>query len=167
MKYRECLFFSSRFLIAAILLGIGLLSISCSQSKEKHLTRGEEYLQKRKFQEALMEFRSAAEIDKDSAEAHWGLARSYENLGQFYETINELQKVGELNPKNLDAKTKLGNYFLASVPPQIDETNKVSAVIRHDFSLGKPDEQKIDESFLKFIHACAMSLASGPFPASK
>ena len=125
MKYRECLFFSSRFLIAAVLVGIGLLSISCSQSKEKHLTRGEEYLQKRKFQEALMEFRSAAEIDKDSAEAHWGLARSYENLGQFYETINELQKVGELNPKNLDAKTKLGNYFLASVPPQMDETQKI------------------------------------------
>ncbi|CAN5362751.1 hypothetical protein BH10ACI1_BH10ACI1_02830 [soil metagenome] len=125
MNYRECLIFSSRFLLVAILFGIGLLSISCGVSKDKHLTRGEEYLQKRKFQEALMEFRAAAEIDKDSAAAHWGLARTYENLGQFYETISELQKVSELNPENLDAKTKLGNYFLASMPPQTDETQKI------------------------------------------
>ena len=122
MKYRECLFFSSRFLLIAVLCGIGLLSISCGVSKDKHIARGEEYLQKRKFQEALMEFRAAAEIDKESAAAHWGLARAYENLGQFYETVGALQKVSQLNPDNLDAKTKLGNYFLASVPPQTDET---------------------------------------------
>ncbi len=72
-----------------------------------------------------MEFRAAAEIDKDSAAAHWGLARSYENLGQYYETVSELQKVGELAPDNLEAKTKLGNYFLASVPPQAEETQKI------------------------------------------
>ena len=125
MKYRECLFLSSRILLVAVLCGIGLLSISCGSSKDKHLTRGEDYLQKRKFQEALMEFRSAVEIDKDSAAAHWGLARAYENLGQFYETVGELQKVSELNPENLDAKTKLGNYFLASVPSQTDETQKI------------------------------------------
>ncbi|HMS42861.1 MAG TPA: tetratricopeptide repeat protein, partial [Pyrinomonadaceae bacterium] len=87
--------------------------------------RGEEYLQKRKFQEALMEFRAAAEIDKDSTQAHWGLARVFENLGQYNEAINELQKVKNLSPENLEAKTKLGNYFLAAIPPQTDETQKV------------------------------------------
>ena len=121
---RECLFFSSRFLLIA-LCGIALFSASCGVSKDKHISRGEEYLQKRKFQEALMEFRAAAEIDKDSAQAHWGLARVFENLGQYNEAINELQKVNNLSPENLEAKTKLGNYFLAAIPPQTDETQKI------------------------------------------
>jgi tetratricopeptide (TPR) repeat protein len=107
------------------LLGLSLFSVSCNQSKDKHIARGEEYLQKRKFEEALMEFRAAADIDKDSAAAQWGLARSYENLGQYYETVDALQKVGNLNPENLDARAKLGNYFLLSTPPQIEETQKI------------------------------------------
>jgi Tfp pilus assembly protein PilF len=126
MKHRECQSFYFRFLPLAVLLGCGFVFTSCSsQSKEKHLTRGEEYLQKRKFQEAMMEFRAASDIDKLSPEAHWGLARAYENLGQFYETIEELRQVTELNPENLEAKTKLGNYFLPTAPPQTDETAKI------------------------------------------
>ena len=125
MRNRECRIF--QFLLLAVLLGGGLfLFSSCSsQSKEKHLARGEEYLQKRKFQEAVMEFRSAADIDKSSAEAHWGLARSFEKLGQFYETIEELRSVAELAPENLEAKTKLGSYYLAAQPPNTDEASKI------------------------------------------
>lgn len=126
MKHRECHNFYFRLLLLAAVVGCGLVFISCStQSKQKHLTRGEEYLQKRKFQEASMEFRAALDIDKTSAEAHWGLARAYENLGQFYETIEELNQVADLNPENLEAKTKLGNYFLLTEPPQTDATAKI------------------------------------------
>ncbi|MDQ3130621.1 MAG: tetratricopeptide repeat protein [Acidobacteriota bacterium] len=101
-----------------------LLSASCGQSKDTHLARGEEYLQKRKFHEAVMEFRSAVEIDKNSAQAHWGLARAHENLGQFTETLDELRKTVELAPENLEANAKLGNYFLLTQPPMIDEAAK-------------------------------------------
>lgn len=72
-----------------------------------------------------MEFRSAADIDKNSADAHWGLARSYENLGQFYETVEELRTVSELAPDNLEAKTKLGSYYLATQPPNTGEAAKI------------------------------------------
>ncbi|HEY0427467.1 MAG TPA: tetratricopeptide repeat protein [Pyrinomonadaceae bacterium] len=125
MIYRECQFFSFKFLLAVTLIGASLFFVSCNASKDKHIARGEEYLQKRKFEEALMEFRAAADIDKDSASAQWGLARAYENLGQYYETVDALQKVGNLNPGNLDARAKLGNYFLLSTPPQLEETQKI------------------------------------------
>ena len=126
MRLKECLVFF-KFLLLAVLVGFGLFfNFSCSsQSKEKHLARGEEYLQKRKFQEAVMEFRAAADIDKNSAEAHWGLARSYENLGQFYETRRRTAPSCRTRPENLEAKVKLGNYFLLRQPPQIDETDKI------------------------------------------
>lgn len=72
-----------------------------------------------------MEFRAAAEIDRDSAAAHWGLARAYENLGQFSETIEELRKTSELAPDNLAAKVKLANYYLLIAPPMITEAEQI------------------------------------------
>ncbi len=72
-----------------------------------------------------MEFRAAADIDKDSAGAHWGLARAFENLGQFNEALEELRKTTEIAPDNLDAKTKLGNYYLLIQPPMLPETEKI------------------------------------------
>lgn len=125
MILRECLFFKFRFLTQIALCGLLVFFVSCGGSKDKHIARGEEYLQKRKFQEAVMEFRAAADIDKDSAAAHWGLARAFENLGQFNETIEELRKTSELAPENLEAKTKLGNYYLLVQPPMIAETEKI------------------------------------------
>lgn len=104
--------------------GLLLFAVSCGVSKDKFLARGEEYLQKRKFHEAVMQFRAAADVDKDSAAAHWGLARAYENLGQFYETVDELRKTVDLAPENLDARAKLGNYFLLVQPPLIAEAEQ-------------------------------------------
>lgn len=122
---KECQVFYFKFLLLAVFIfGIGFTACS-SHYKQKHLVRGEDYLQKRKFQEAVMEFRAAADLDKTSSEAHWGLARSYENLGQFSETVDELRQTAELNPDNLEAQTKLGNYLLLAQPPQIRETEKL------------------------------------------
>lgn len=72
-----------------------------------------------------MQFRSAADSDPASAPAHWGLARAYESLGQFNDTLEELRKVVELDGANLDAKAKLGNYFLLVQPPMIAETETI------------------------------------------
>lgn len=125
MSYRECQFFSFRPFLH-IALGVLLIFLcACGQSRDRHLARGEEYLHKRKFQEAVMEFQAAADIDKSSAEAHWGLARAYENLGQFTETVENLRKTVELAPDNLDAKVKLGNYYLLVTPPMTNESEKL------------------------------------------
>jgi tetratricopeptide (TPR) repeat protein len=103
---------------------LGLFFAACS-STASFLTKGEEYLQKRKFHDALMQFRSAAESDPASGKAHWGLARAHENLGQFNETLEELRKAVELDPTNLDAQAKLGNYFLLVQPPMVAETETI------------------------------------------
>ena len=122
MSYRECQILRSRFAHLSLFLCLSLFLISCGHSTESFLTKGEEYLQKRKFHDALMQFSSAVESDRDSVRAHWGLARAYENLGYFNETLEELRKTVELDETNLDAKAKLGNYFLLVKPPMIAET---------------------------------------------
>ena len=124
MNYRECQ--NSKFRFLLIIALCAFLFASCSsQAKQNHITKGEEFLQKRKFNEAVMEFRAAAEIDKNSGDAYWGLARAQENLGDYLSTIDNLRKAIELDPKNLEAKAKLGNYFLASNPPSIADTEKL------------------------------------------
>ena len=73
-----------------------------------------------------MEFRAANEIDKESAEAHWGLARAFENLGQYNETLDELREAARLDPNNLEAKAKLGTFYLIGAPPQTAEAEKLT-----------------------------------------
>lgn len=122
--FKECQKYHFKFLLA-FNLGLVLLFTSCSGDPQKHIARGEELLKQRKFQEAVMEFRAAADIDKDSVDAHWGLARAREGQGDVFETINELRHVVTLNTGHLEAKTKLGNYYLLLDPPQIGDTEQI------------------------------------------
>ena len=125
MFYRECPNLQSRLARTLLLLTLGTFLFACGSSTAKFLARGEEYLTKRKFHDALMQFRSAVESDKNSAKAHWGMARSYENLGQFSAALEELRKTTELDDSNLEAKSKLGNYFLLVQPAMIAEAEKI------------------------------------------
>lgn len=125
MLNRECQILIRPLAHLSLFLCFSIFLFSCGHSTAKFLAKGEEYLQKRKFHDALMQFRSAAESDKDSAKAHWGMARAYENLGQFQETLDELRKAVELDNTNLQAKAKLGSYFLLLQPPMIAETEKI------------------------------------------
>lgn len=103
---------------------MGLFLAGCS-STASFVAKGEEYLAKRKFHDALMQFRSAADSDPESAAAHWGLARTHEGLAQFTETVEALRKTVEFDDANLAAKAKLGTYFLLVSPPLIPEAEKL------------------------------------------
>jgi tetratricopeptide (TPR) repeat protein len=99
-----------------LLLSAAILLAGCTnseQAKAKHLAQGEAYLKDTKYQEATLEFRNAIQIDDNSAPAHWGLARAYEGLERYPEMLDELRKTIAKDPNHLDARIKLGNYYLA------------------------------------------------------
>ena len=125
MRFTECQILQSKMLPLTLLCGLLLIFTSCGQSLESHLTRGDEFLNKRKYHDAEMQFRAAANMDDDSAEAHWGLARTYEKQGKFLDTVQELKRVSDLAEGNLEAKAKLGNYFLLFNPPQLQAAEKI------------------------------------------
>lgn len=83
------------------------------KAKADHVNKGEAYLKDSKFQEASLEFRNAIQIDDQLASAHWGLARAFEGLERFPEMIDELRKTITLDKDNLEARIKLGNYYIA------------------------------------------------------
>jgi tetratricopeptide (TPR) repeat protein len=84
------------------------------KAKAEHVAKGDAYLKDSKFQEASLEYRNAIQIDDKLAAAHWGLARAFEGLARFPEMIQELQKTVELDANNLEARVKLGNYYIAA-----------------------------------------------------
>jgi tetratricopeptide (TPR) repeat protein len=125
MLYPECQIPPVRIVFLCALLCLSGILIGCGRSTAAFLAKGEESLQKRKFTDALKQFRSAAESEPGSAAAHWGMARAYENLGQLEQTMDELRNTVELDGTNLDAKAKLGSYFLMVQPPLIPEAEKL------------------------------------------
>ena len=82
------------------------------KAKAEHVNKGEAFLKDSKFQEASLEFRNAIQIDENLAAAHWGLARAYEGLQRFPEMVDELRKTVTLDAANLEARIKLGNYYV-------------------------------------------------------
>lgn len=114
MKNREC---RRKFYVLPLLtlIAAALLLGACTtpeKVKAQHVARGQALLKEKKFQEASLEFRNALQIDDRFAEAHWGLANAYEGLQRYQEAFEEMKQVVELDPDNLDARVKLGNYYL-------------------------------------------------------
>ena len=133
MHFIKSLVFNFRSFLLIFLAGTFLFFTSCGQPLESYLERGDEFLQKQEPLAAEMQFRAAIGIDEESPEAHWGLALSYEKQRKFLETVQQLQKVAELAPNNLEAKVKLGNYFLVFTPPQIRDAKKIlQSVLKQD-----------------------------------
>ena len=116
MKNECCGFRYPRILLYLLLAAVVSMS-GCTdpeKAKAEHIQRGEQYLKDLKYNEASLEFRNAIQIDERSAPAHWGLARAFEGLQRLPEMITELQKTIEYDKSQLDARVKLGNYYLAA-----------------------------------------------------
>src|ERR1044072_4105544 len=112
----ECRGYTFHISVLCLLLAAVVSLAGCSnpeKSKAEHLAKGEAYLKDSKFQEATLEFRNAIQIDDKLAAAHWGLARAYEGLERFPEMLDELRRTITLDKENLDARIRLGNYYLA------------------------------------------------------
>ncbi|HEV8141032.1 MAG TPA: tetratricopeptide repeat protein, partial [Pyrinomonadaceae bacterium] len=114
MKNRECrrkFYVLPLFvvLIATFLLGA---CATPEKAKAQHVARGQALLKDKRFQEAVLEFRSALQIDDKLADAHWGLANAYEGLQRYQEAFDEMRETAALDPNNFDVRLKLGNYYL-------------------------------------------------------
>jgi len=119
---QECRSTATRaFLLTLLISSLALCLAGCGHRAATYIAKGDELLARRKYHDALMQYRSAAELDDSSAKAHWGLARTYEALGDMSGVVDELRKTVELDDSNIDAKAKLGSYHLLAKPPMISE----------------------------------------------
>ena len=66
--------------IPFLLLGLALFLAACQDDAAKldeHLTRGKAYVEEERFREAIIEFKSALQIDPNLADVHYELAHAF------------------------------------------------------------------------------------------
>jgi tetratricopeptide (TPR) repeat protein len=94
-------------MVAGVLIALGVFSFVClheatdRRSKETpaeaHSTRGEELYHSGRYEEALEEFKMAAQLDPSNPDYRIGLAAAYERCGMIEEAINELETYIQLS----------------------------------------------------------------------
>lgn len=108
----------------SLALCVALSSLACGfgeGARLRHVERGENLLNERRYLDASLEFRSALEADKNFAPALWGLVRATEAQNQPYETLELLKQLIKTAPDHLEARVKFANYLIAANPPQLGE----------------------------------------------
>ncbi|HEY0077638.1 MAG TPA: tetratricopeptide repeat protein [Pyrinomonadaceae bacterium] len=121
---------SVRATLLLVLLAAASLFTACTnpeQAKADYVRQGEAYLKEKKYQEASIEFRNALQIDPKLASAYWGLAQAFEGLQRPFEALEALQRTVQLDANNLDARVRLGNFYLVLYNAQKKEDLLVEA----------------------------------------
>ena len=105
---------SSVFCLAFIIFFSSLLFACSSPDKEKlqHIAKGKEYLAKKQFAEARLEFRSALKIDKKLGEAQFGLGEAALALGYIQEAAEAYYEAMRIDANNLDARVRVGSLLV-------------------------------------------------------
>lgn len=102
----------SRCRFSFVLLLTAGLVVSCSSTPEqivaKHAKRGDEYMEKEKYVEAVVEYRTAVKARPGDGKMHWKLARAALEAKDLRTAYAELKKVFEIDPSNHEAMGRLG-----------------------------------------------------------
>jgi tetratricopeptide (TPR) repeat protein len=102
--------------IVALFLSLALFA-GCFRDpnvrKHKYLESGERFSAQGKDREAAIQFSNALKIDKNFADAHYELAKTYLHMGAFSAAYGELLRTVDLQPANYKARLELGNMLLA------------------------------------------------------
>jgi putative PEP-CTERM system TPR-repeat lipoprotein len=102
--------------ITALLLPAIALTAACSSDpaveKQQHFTRAEAYAADGKLPEAIIEYRSAIQIDPNFGDARRRLAVAYERSGNIEAAFQEHVRAADILKENLDTQLVAGQYLL-------------------------------------------------------
>ena len=102
-----------------------LVAVACQTDDDKlteHMARGDDYLEAEEYPEAIIEYKSALQLDPNIAAAHWGLAQAHLAKNAVREGYWELRETARLDPSNIEAKIKFAR--LSILAGEGDEAQK-------------------------------------------
>lgn len=110
--------FSVRFYRIAFPLLLILSGLSCTgdpaEERTKFMKRGDIYFARQEFRKALLEYKKAVQAEQGYAKAHYHLAIAYLTTAQTRLALEEFEKTIDIDPENLDAQLKIGQFYLRS-----------------------------------------------------
>lgn len=146
---------------AAMMLAALLLAgcVRSPQAREaKFLAAGQQYLEKKDYARAIIEFKNAAGVKRGSAEPYYRLGLAYVGLGDYVSGYQALNKAVELDPKHLQAQIKKAELEASSAQPELriqaeskirdilaqspNNTDALSVLALAEWRLGKREDAK-------------------------
>jgi tetratricopeptide (TPR) repeat protein len=97
---------------------LGIVTMSCSRDPiaraRKFVEQGDAYMARGQFKEAALEYRNAAKVRKDWAEAYYKRGRAYLSLNDPVHAYQAYSRAADLDPSNIDAQLQAGALLLAA-----------------------------------------------------
>jgi tetratricopeptide (TPR) repeat protein len=94
--------------MSAALIGCG----GAEGRKAEYLSRGKKYFEEKNFDKAKVEFKNVLQIDPKTAKPYFYLGAIEESKQNWREAFGLYQKSAELDPNDLETKTKLAKFYL-------------------------------------------------------
>ncbi len=104
-----------RRLSMILLSALALALVACQDDQAKlaqHLERGEQYIEEKKYAEAIIELKSALQIDPNHGGAHYKLAHAYFRTEKPRDGFWELRETVRLDPANHDARVEFSQLAI-------------------------------------------------------
>src|SRR5580692_6913912 len=108
--------------ILTLTLCVGTVFVtSCARSpqakRDKYLTTGKQFLAKKDYRRAILEFQNAVQAMPADAEARYELGLALEESGDVQRGFNNFKRAVELDPKHQQAQLKLAELRAATRDP--------------------------------------------------
>lgn len=122
---------------------LGLLLTGCSQDpaarEARFLQRGKQYLDKKDFDRAILEFRNASQVQPKDAEPFYQLGVAYLAAHRTGQAVDALRRATELKPTHKQAQLRLSELMIQSRNSQVwsEAVNRLGQVLAAD--PGDPD----------------------------
>ena len=111
--------------IALLCAILGACAGSPEARRDKFLAKGKEYLQKRDYARALLEFHNAGQAKPNDAEVFYQLGAAYIQTGDLRSAVLNLRKALVLNPKHRQAQIALAQLMAgANDPTTVQDANQ-------------------------------------------
>jgi len=120
----------SALLLAALVVVTGCTR-SPEASKARYLSRADGYFDRQRFPEAIIEYMNVLRIEPGNAHAITRVAVGHFEIGQLGLAFPYLLKAIELDPENVDVRTRLGALYLLARRPQ-DARAEAAAILERN-----------------------------------
>ncbi|HVG54704.1 MAG TPA: tetratricopeptide repeat protein, partial [Vicinamibacterales bacterium] len=90
----------------------GLLLSGCAADPQEHLARGKTYLAQKKYEEAIVELRTAIQADSKLVPARLALADAYTASGNGNEALRETIRAADLAPQDAEIQLRAAKLLL-------------------------------------------------------
>ena len=123
--------FCRTFLFPLLLLVLLACSRDPAEIRAKHMNQGNAFFEKEEFKKAIIEYKNATQAEPKFARGHYQLALAYLKTGEPRQAFGEFSRTVDLNPENLEAQLKLGQFYLLAKKPE-EAAKKAALVLKKE-----------------------------------